>query len=284
MKMYTLDTLKVINESYDAQHRVTLQDVEKVNQLVEVIEGSRSKDLPKVGDIVEFTTKNGDYYSHAHIESLLKGKLELCEKPHSPFASINSNKTSIHTSTSGGAWSKIPLDLQYVGTKKKEFIAWGHNGACGNGAVTFFAEVSVWEYTEGNPTYTTKTHDKFHLTIREDVELNEYKYLITKDATNHKAFRTEEEYQAWLKTYNGVEKDGFWPNSKFVWTLKQELKCIPLEEYLKLDGFVIDSQFSNGVIQECRRIYKENTVQTFLPYQHEKIKWHGVKEYVRASL
>lgn len=281
MKKYTIETLKAINESYDHEHRVTQYDVDMANELVEVIEGSRNKDIPQVGDMIDYTNKHGDYYSRAHIESIEDEKLYICENPSIPFTSIHGIK-GISTSTSGGAWSYIPMNLKYVGTKKKLFKDWGHCGARGNGAVTFYAEVSVWEYIEGNPEYTTKTHDRFHVSIREKVNLSDYKYLVTKGSSNQTAFHTDEEYEAWLKTYHGVEKDGAWGNSRTVWTYKQDSQCIPLEDYLKIEDAIVDSELCNGTIQECKRIYEGTKVKTYLPFQNDKIEMKGVKEYRNA--
>ena len=50
---------------------------------------------------------------------------------------------------SGGYWFSIPEELQglvkYIGKDKKTFCAWGHCGACGDGAFQFQAIVNVWE-------------------------------------------------------------------------------------------------------------------------------------------
>ncbi|WCK57353.1 DUF4121 family protein (plasmid) [Aneurinibacillus sp. Ricciae_BoGa-3] len=283
MNKYTIESLKTINESYDYEHRVTQQDVNRVNQLVELIESTRSKNKPQIGDVVEFTNSYGDYYNHAHIESIEDDMLYICEQPYTPFVEKNRSKNTFSTSTSGGAWSHIPKNLTYVGTRQKLFKVWGHNGACGNGGVSFYAEVSVWTYTEGNPQFTTKTHDKFHVTIREDADEHGYKYIVKKGAiTSHAAFQTKEEYEAWLKTFKGVEVEGQWKNNKIVWTLRQESKCIPLEEYEEVQNAVIDSELCNGSIQECKRLYKGTTVKTIMPYQSDKIELENTKRYMRA--
>ncbi|WCK57363.1 DUF4121 family protein (plasmid) [Aneurinibacillus sp. Ricciae_BoGa-3] len=282
MEKYRMETLKAINESYDYEHRVTQKDVDTVNQLVVLIEQSRSKTIPQVGDMVEFTDKYGEYYSHTHIETEEGEELYICERPFTPFVGHKKDLSAFYTSTSGGAWTNIPKNLKYVGKKEKAFVVWGHNGACGNGAVNFFAEVSVWEYSEGNHEYTTKTHDRFHVSFLEDGDEYGYKYIVTKGGTSYTAFRTEKEYKAWLKTYHGVEINGYGQNSKMVWTFKQEEICLPLDKYLNIENAVIDSELCNGTIQECKRIYQGTTVITFLPYQNDRIELQDVKQYVRA--
>ncbi|MEJ1517585.1 DUF4121 family protein [Bacillus cereus] len=284
MNKYTIESLKEImsNATYDYNHQIKQFDVDKANKLVKAIESSRNDKSPQIGDIVEFTNKHGDYCANAHVEELKEDGLYICERPSSSFVSVNESNNSIYTSTGGGSWTDIPMNLTYVGKREKAFVAWGHGGACGNGAITFIAEVNVWEYKEADLTYTTKTHDKFHVSIREDADSAHYKYVITKGALSHTAFKTDEEYQAWLKTYHGVEKDGAWENTKIVWTYKQTSSCIPLEEYLKIEGAVLDSELCNGTIQQCKRIYEGTSVTTFLPFQNDKIELTGVKQYKKS--
>lgn len=289
MKNYTIETLKQINLGYDYDHRVTESDVEKANQWVKFIESRRTEESPQIGDIVEFTDKHGDYYKNAHIEKVEGDTLNICEQPYIPFVGIYNNK--LYTSTSGGAWTNIPQNLKLIGKRSKLFKDWGHCGACGNGAINFECMVNVWEYAEPDQFhqgYSTKNHNKFYVTVLEKEEDREkhnyYKYLVTTSGcTSHTAFKTDKEYQAWLKTFNGVEFNGHWQNQRIVWTHKQYSKCIPLEEYNRIENAVIDSELCNGTIQQCKRIYEDNTVKTFLPYQHEKIPMEEIKvEHIRA--
>lgn len=280
MKKYTVESLKEINEVYDRQHGVTEIDVDRVNQAIEIIENSRKK-TPQVGDVVEYTNQYGDYYAHAHIETVEK-ELYICERAYEPFVFFNPEDKTFCTSTSGGTWAHIPKKLKLVGVKEKAFVGWGHNGACGNGAVRFYAQVNVWEYTEGVHRFTTQTHDRFHVSILEKPDEYGYRYIITRSGESCSAFRTKKEYDAWLKTYRGVEVDGNWVNTKMVWTFKQLSKCVPLEVYQSITGAIVDSEYE-GSIQECKRIYEGTTVTTVLPHQHERIELSkGTKAYMRA--
>lgn len=281
---FTKEELKVINGTYNEEHMLTESDVEKVNNTIQVIENSRCKETPQIGDMIQFTNKNGDFYERAHIEELKGNQLHICEMPYTPFVIVYGEKDDkIYTSTSGGAWRDIPSKLRYVGTTKKSFTVWGHSGACANGAVDFQAEVSLWEYTEGEHEFTTKTHDKFHVTVREKREnKSDYKYLVSKGGMSYTAFHTDEEYQAWLKTYHGVEQDGAWGNSKFVWAFKENSYCVPLEEYLKIKNAIVDSELCNGTIQECKRIIEGTTITTIMPFQNDKIALEGEKCFRNA--
>jgi hypothetical protein len=280
---YDIESLKLLNQSYDYDHRVTQLDVDKVNEWVKIIENSRSK-VPQVGDIVEFTNEHGNCYRNAHIEKTENNKLNICEQPYIPFISL-SDSGKIYTSTSGGAWSNIPSDLKLIEQKEKYFNVWGHMGACGNGAVNFEAMVNVWEYKEEclYKGFSTKTHSKFYVDKLTEPRGCGYYFIVTKGAMSHTAFRTEQEYQAWLKTFNGVEFKGYWPNQYVVFTDKQIEKCIPKEEYLAIQDAIIDSTMCNGTIQECKRFYKDGVITTYLPYQNDKITLEHIKvEYINA--
>lgn len=290
--MYNIESLKAINPSYDYEHRVLESDVIKANKWVEIIEGNRNNNFPCVGDIVEFTNKHGDYYRNAHVERIdgeTEKELNICEQPYVPFVGMINNR--FYTNTSGGAWTNIPKQLKLIGKRPKLFKDWGHCGTCGNGAINFEAMVNVWEYIEPNrfyPEYSTKNHDKFYVTVLEKEEDRErhnyYKYLITTSGcTSHTAFKTDKQYKAWLKTFNGVEFGGYWENQKVVWSDKQINKYVPLEEYNSIENAVIDTQLCNATIQECKRIYENNAVITYLPYQNNKIPVEHINvEYIRA--
>lgn len=132
----------------------------------------------------------------------------------------------------------------------------------------------------------TKTHDKFNVWFRDDNDIanNEYKILVSRDGYSYTAFHTHEEYQAWLKTFNGIERSGAWGNSKTVWTYKQETQYIPLEDYLNLHNVVIDSQLNNGQVQECKRVIKDTTITTYFPYQHDMIVLKDERPYKNSYL
>lgn len=279
MKKYTIDTLIEINPLYHAQHTLIQSDVDKANKLIEFIEKTRTQSVPQIGDIVEFTSEYGDYYENAHIETVSENEIYICEKPSVPFIYTGLSENRLSTSTSGGAWTYIPKNLEYVGTKEKLFKDWGHCGACGNGAIQFRANVNVWRYIKGNSKFTTKTHDRFFVYVSEKPD--PYKYTISKCSGNYIAFRTDKEYNAWLKTFHGIEEVGPRGN-KIVWTFKQEELCVPLIEYLKVSNAIIDSTMCNGTIQECKRIIEENKITTYLPHQNDRIPLNTNIEFINA--
>ena len=65
---YTIETLMPLNEVYHMQHRLLQSDADMANKHKAIIKASRSDSCVQVGDIIELTTKNGDFYRNAHVE------------------------------------------------------------------------------------------------------------------------------------------------------------------------------------------------------------------------
>ena len=90
-KRYTLETLLPLNVSYDSDHGLTQEDVDMVNSLVEVIESTRSKHTPKIGDRVVYTQKGGEYHPHGLIEKKHEDNFYVCLDPFIPFVCVTSS-------------------------------------------------------------------------------------------------------------------------------------------------------------------------------------------------
>lgn len=267
MEKYTLKSLKAINLSYDLEHGVREKDVFNVNNIIDIIEKSRDNKQPRKGDKIRFTDKLGNYYPYAHIQKVENDRLRVCECPSTPFISeTNEIVEGFYTSVSGGAWTYIPLNLKLLGTENKNFQIWGTSGPCGNGSVSFYANVNIWEYIDPNKIFgdfSTKDYDTFYLAICEPKDKYDYKYIITKGAISHCAFRTYEEYITWLNINKGIQFETFDEREKIIWTYKQIKKYVTLEEYQKING-IIDHRLNNGEIKECKRVYEGTTVTTFM--------------------
>lgn len=265
--MYTKETLTKINNRYIncGNHILIDSDVAKANMYVQVIENTRSKITPKAGDKIIYTTDFGDYYRDAHIERIENGQAYICERPSIPF--ICKSDAKIWYSTSGGSWHYIDIEkLTYVGTEKKTFCAWGSCGACADGAIEFEANVSLWEYKNDNPMfvdesenqYTTKDYD-YNLVYYSTERNSQYKFF-----GNGKAWKNENDLQAWLKTFRGevFEYDSFFGRA-VVWYWKEKQHHVSPDEYDKICG-IEDSMLCNG-LRRCKRVYdeKNHTVNTY---------------------
>lgn len=111
---YTLETLLPLNVSYDRDHILRQQDVDMVNRLVEVIEGSRSSLTPKIGDRMRHVDRDGDFYGYALLENLRADGISVCLAPYVPFVGIGD--PDIWLSVSGGPFTSIdPAKMRFIG-------------------------------------------------------------------------------------------------------------------------------------------------------------------------
>lgn len=149
----TKEIIQKYSQLYNHNHGVLPQDVKKANHLKNLIEKTRNRNYPKAGDIVIVCGLKKEY-PNGHIEKdEINEYSAMCVEPYKPFVFESDCKEKPIFSTSGGYWCCIPEDdlndarkmFEYIGTKEKLFITWGHCGACGNGAFTFPATVNVWK-------------------------------------------------------------------------------------------------------------------------------------------
>ena len=163
---------------------------------------------------------------------------------------------------------------------------WGHCGSCGNGAVTFEAEVNVWEYIHPEPfhgEYTTKFYDKNFISYcadesKKQKSIHPYCYF-----GNGFAFASTEDYTAWRDTFRGVEfrEDG--ANLWVVFCYKRIEKLISKEAYDALD-FPVDTRMCNGTI-EVKVVY-DDEARTITEYRWtncgDELARKRVKPYLLA--
>lgn len=278
------DLLK-INSLYHLEHGLTDKDVIMCNNYIKFIEKTRNKKMPKTGDILELTDKHGNYYPCAHIQG--KGweddTLEICENAYVPF--IVSTDKELKLSTSGGAWCSVPLkDLKYKGKRKKLFCDWGTCGACAHGAVEFWATVNVWEYKDPAPLfgeYSTKNYKKMHINKLE--KPSDYGYMILGEGT---AFKNNEEYQAFLKTYKAkVFPSPYYANSEIVFLYKEKAFYITKEKWNNLKNCKIDTRLCNGSIITVKVKYddKNKLIKVYRYSNHfEKDEQISNERYILA--
>lgn len=233
-----------INGLYHIEHGITENDIKMAENYINYIEKTRSDKIPKVGDIVKYTTEYGDYYGRALISANSgANEIEICEQPYVPFI-CDTNNNDMKLSVSGGAFTHTNKNnLKYLGKEKRQFCDWGSCGACANGAVDFEAEVSVWEYKELNKfgEYTTKDYDKMYISKSE--KPNDLGYIIYGRGI---AFKSEKDYQAFLKTYRAKEFEN--GTNTVIFYYKEEDYLISEEEWQKLEGCQIDTRLLNASI------------------------------------
>ena len=282
--MYTIETLIKINALFHEEHRVQQSDVDTANKYIGIIEKSRTNDAVQVGDIIEFTTRHGNYYRNAHVEKFEPETQEwnICEQG-TPFIMSLKNENIIRCLTSGGAWDNVPDKLKLLGSRKKFFMVSGHNGACGHGAIYFEAAVNVWEYKEPEPLYggyTTKEYDKYYISYC--VDSRGYpKDGIYRYTGNGMAFQTTADYEAWRDTFRGVEFDGNCENQKVIFTYKRIKRLITEQEYKSL-ALPVDTRICNGTIKVKVRYDDDKRTVTEYRYTNSGNEFRELKPYILA--
>ena len=270
------EEMKILNYMYDMEHTFTQEDYENSMKLKEMIEKTRDNTRPKIGDTIKYTNKIGNYYNNAILEDCW-GKKEICEEPYVPFVQyVDMEENDVTLSTSGGGFV-TGFDIgkfKYIGTEQRLFQDWGHCGPCGNGAVKFYVKVNVWEYQENNRygEYSTKEYDK--LTFRHLEKATDMGYTIL---GNGIAFRNEEDYNAYLKTYRAkVFKEN---DSDIVFLYKEKQYYITKEEWDNITHAQIDTRLINGGITKVKVVYndKEKEIKT---YRYENGGKLDLKPYI----
>lgn len=265
VRKYNTESLLLLNEIYDREHRLTQADADMANDYIEHIARTRDKGTPKVGDRLIYVSKHGDYSDNAIIETIDGNECSICIQPYVPF--IWKKPDGIDCSVSGGPFAYIPTDgLKYLGRCEAYYQDWGHCGACGNGAVRFIAEVNRWEYREPNPLYgdfTTQSWRKIYLS-RMNKPYQDYTYY-----GDGIAF-TDEGLEKFLRDFEATTFEGRGVGSLVVWCYRDIVKSISAEEWDALDAPT-----------EQRRIY--NTPQPVKIIKnhdaHERICYYVAPEF-----
>ncbi len=229
---YDICMLKIMNPVYDKYYGLNKEDMKKVNNWVREIESFLDV-KPKEGDIVNFTSKYGDYHERTLLETHLKsdGLFKLCLLPQIPFAVKSDGKYQI--SSSGADFRTIdPELLVKKDTTYALFQDWGHRGPCSNGSIEFVAQVNLWEYKHPYPRYG-------------DFSTNEYqKILLKKDNKGGYfgkdiSFSTKKLLNEFMERFHGILFSGDSENQFILWCYKKQfLELAPIDwEMMKLTEY-----------------------------------------------
>ena len=280
--MYTIETLEPLNARFLGTHYMLRQsDVDMANTWVKRIESTRDPDTPVALDVLRYYNEYGDYYGHALIQKVEDGIAEICGVPYTPF--VFGDDRSVGCSASGGAWAHLPMkDFTYVGQEYSRFTDWGHCGACADGAVDFEAMVNVWEYHDHEKyfgDYNTKTWRRMYVHYREEADDFGYHWF----GDGH-AWKTEDEYLAWLLTYKAVEFEGNWPNQTVVFYYRECTHLISVDDWDSLD-LPTDTRMMNGTIMLIKYQYddKHHIIDEYRYDNRGDLDWRTNKPYRVAA-
>lgn len=227
---YTVETLQRLNDSHDYGYSVTQSDTDKVNRLIKGIQQERNRhEKPIAGDIIGYTSRNGDFFSSAHIGRVRDKNYEICLSDIVPFCYENENGTGydIHE----GVWVH-PKNavLKPAGIKVVLFRTWGHTGRCDHGFIYFKTFVRSWEYAEPEPMfgeYTTRNWTKYLISSCPDPERKGEFFYKANGFTLYS--RTELDRLA--KTLHGELFNGIYRNSLVLWGYRMVWKILVEQEW-----------------------------------------------------
>jgi len=247
--MYTLESLKPLNPIFDREHGLEADDVETVNCLIKLIEGTRSEN-PCLGDIIEHTNEYGEYSQNAHIEEFddVKGQILINVHPYVPFVYSEDNEQEVgFFKTSGGPEAFVDAALlTYIGKREKMFAAFSNHCILpAHSSVYFKATVNVWEYVapdQKHPGYSTKDWEKQYISYRRNpVDGCIYHYY-----GQNIAFKDTAELQRWKETYKAVEFPSE-PDHSVLFLYRETDKLVSRKEWDALN-LPLDTRLVNGVI------------------------------------
>lgn len=260
MERYTIDSLSELNREYVLENgKIRQQDVDMVNRYVELIENTRSDTEPRAGDILRYTDAYGEYYHHAHIEYVTAGIANVCENASVHISKCDESLHGFRLASSGGCWVNLPISrMKHSGSEQKRFWDFGNESYRMMG-LDFYVNVNVWTCDMNQERFSTLTHDKYYLSCLKDGR-DGYHFFAANDKHGEKAWRTEEEVQAWIRTYRGVitRISG---NQAVVWTYQEQYCHVTPEQYEVLEGSEDILQL-NG-LRYCKRIYDDRSAKLY---------------------
>lgn len=283
---FTFESFKKMNDLYDHEHGITESDYQNALEMKAFIETIVSEGhLISRCDVVEYTDEHGDYYPNARVDELSywngPDKITVCERPYIPFVSLSADKAVLFGSMSGGAFVGVDKSaFERVGTTEALFKAWGHCGACGNGAFVFPATVNKWRANlrKGEfGKYSSKDYRR--LEVRDNRNsygepLNGSMYRFLGDGI---AWRDEAELNRYLKQYKAVldTEAKSWNGSKVYWAYKSvELFYYEQETFDKIPAAPF-YKYWNGSDREQKITVNDEikTVFTHINRSNEDFSW-----------
>lgn len=237
-RVYTESRLEKINRAYllVGSRQIEHSDVQFANRCIKMMHKGLEADYPKVGDFIQYTSRDGIYYPHAHIDNIENGVASVCLNAFIPFVTIRDDKI-IFTSVSGGPWAQIPEEtlkgLKKTGAESKWFRFFSDSGFCSHGSIDFEGYANCWEYKEENllfGEYSTKQYDRTVLRKIDD------KWRIT-ESTNVSSIPEDfQELEQWVQEVRGVLFGNFdTDDTVTVFTYKEVPVMLTLKQWQMLE-------------------------------------------------
>ena len=208
-RVYTKQRLSRINTVYlsEYSHHIEIADVKMANRCIKKMYESLDAAGPQVGDVIHYTTREGTYYPHAHIDDIHDGIVSVCLAPFDPFVQLENGKIHMH-SVSGGPWVEIPEnEMKKSGVETKRFRFFGSAGVCANGAIQFEGYANCWEYKEADLLFGEYSTKEYTRTVYRKFGVQWH--CETTDPDNGTHAPNTNDFFKWMKELKGVQFGDF---------------------------------------------------------------------------
>lgn len=230
---YTVETLQYLNDSHDYGYPVNQSDTDKVNRLIAGIQQARDgHDRPVSGDVIEYTSRNGDHFNRAHIGRIKDAHLEICLSENIPFCYIRGKGTGYDIQE--GIWTHPEKIVpEPAGIRIRLFKTWGHAGRCAHGSVYFKTFVRSWRYMEPGPLfgkYTTRDWAKYFICRLPDPE-RKGEFTYKGDGFT---LYSRSELDRLVEILHGELFNGIYRNSLILWGYRMVWELLTEQEWNKV--------------------------------------------------
>ena len=264
---YNMEKLQSFCSLHNPGYRITERDVEKVNRLITWIKEDRKETgevYPAIGDIVEYTTRSGEYHGRSHIEYSGDDSITVCLHPGIPCCYEDTGR--IRYTTHGKSYSTLDRkNLEPAGSAPKEFKTWGHAGRNPRGTVYFQTSVRMWRYIEPQPYFEGYTTQHWTSYLLEEYPDPERKGECTYES-DHFTLYSKEELETLVKILRGKLFKGFYHDLLILWGYRMEWKELPPWEW---NGLKAETRLSLLGISPVK-IRTDHTTHTVTIYKKSK--------------
>lgn len=265
-RVYTKERLERNNAVYlsEYSHRIEKSDIQFANRCVKMMYNALCFNRPKVGDIIQYTTQDGEYYPHAHIDRIENGMVSVCLNPFVPFIFIRDGEIEME-SVSGGPWVQVPESaLQKTGTESKWFCFFGSSGVCAHGSIEFEGYANCWEFKEENPLfgeYSTKLYDR--TIFRKGVDGKWFVSGSTIFGLPDKA-----DFEQWKRELKAVQFGDFGKDDTVtIFSYKEQHFLVPVSKWKRL-SYPQSKRRINGRNYVCVKLHTDDNAKVVSVYRY----------------
>lgn len=225
--------------------------VERMFACKERIAQTRSAEIPKCGDIVQYTNRFGDYNANASLKENTDGTITILKMGRHDLLCADKTGITFYDSTQQGL-TILKSQLRYLGSKEKSFRLMRTDKA--DDTMPFKTTVSVWEYTEPNPVYGEYSSRDWCKAIVPDWSSNDSDSYFW-GGTHFVRYSDKED---WLRYIRGVMFDGKIPGQKVIFHYRERFKPISKRKW---DNTMlpVSSRLLGGQKMPCKFSYDNNS-------------------------